>query len=526
MPDQTLHVLLIEDSPTDVLLVQEALAEAAAPFVVTVVERLSEGLGRLAEAHFDAVLLDLGLPDSQGLETFVKVHSQAPGVSCLVLTNLADDTLAMQAVRAGAQDYLVKAQMRGELLSPTIRHAVERKRAEAALSASRAMFQQLFESAPDANVIVDREGRIVRLNAQAETLFGYRREELHGQPIEILIPERFSQKHTEHRAGYVASPRMRGMGAGLELYGRRKDGREVPVDITLGPLQTNGEALVLSVIRNIAERKEAEAALAAKNEALRAMTQQLWQTARLATMGELAASIAHELNNPLGTVTLRLEALLNEIPADDPHHRALEIVEQECERMGQLVGNLLQFSRRGPQQISTLDVRDEIAKTLELIHYQLRQRQIVVALEFAPDAPLVQADRQQLRQLFLNLFANASDAMLEGGTLTLRVGVWEYGSGDETSARPHSHTPPHIFIEVADTGVGIAPEDLPKVVEPFYTTKPEGKGTGLGLAICRRIAQEHGGTLDLTSAGPGRGATARVTLPIQNKTNGQALTTA
>jgi len=258
MPDRTLHVLLIEDSPTDALLVQEALAEAATPFVVTTVERLSEGLGRLTETHFDAVLLDLGLPDSQGLETFVKVHSQAPGVSCLVLTHLADDTLAVKAVRAGAQDYLVKSQMRGELLSPTIRHAVERKRAEVALRESEAMFQALFEFAPDAIVAVNREGNIVRVNTQAETMFGYRREELHGQPIEMLLPERFTQRHVGHRAGYMANPRTRPMGAGLELYGRRKDGSEFPVDITLGPLGTGESSIVLSIVRDITDRKRAE----------------------------------------------------------------------------------------------------------------------------------------------------------------------------------------------------------------------------------------------------------------------------
>ena len=178
--------------------------------------------------------------------------------------------------------------------------------------------------------------------------------------------------------------------------------------------------------------------------------------------------------------------------------------------MGALVANLLQFSRRGTQQISTVDVRQEIGRTLELIHYHLRQRQVAVVREFAPDVPMVQADRQQLRQLFLNLFTNAADAMPAGGTLTLRVSAVEK----------------QVLIEIADTGVGIAPEDLPKVTKPFFTTKPEGKGTGLGLAICRRIVQEHGGSLAIASAGSAKGATVRVTLPIQNKTNGNALTTA
>jgi signal transduction histidine kinase len=139
---------------------------------------------------------------------------------------------------------------------------------------------------------------------------------------------------------------------------------------------------------------------------------------------------------------------------------------------------------------------------------------------------MVQADRQKLRQLFLNLFTNASDAMPQGGTLTIRVGREAWASGDrmgEALAPPHPHTPAQVFIEVADTGMGIAPEDLPKVTEPFFTTKPEGKGTGLGLAICRRIVQEHNGTFEIASAGPGQGTTVRLTLPSKNESNGAFL---
>ena len=158
--------------------------------------------------------------------------------------------------------------------------------------------------------------------------------------------------------------------------------------------------------------------------------------------------------------------------------------------MGTLVGNLLQFGRRHPPQISTIDVREELERTLDLIYYHLDKRGIEVVREFAPELPPVQADRQRLRQLFLNLFTNAADAMPQGGTLHLRASI----END------------NVLIEIGDTGTGIAAADLPKIMEPFYTTKPEGQGTGLGLAICQRIAHEHGGALELASDGPGRGA--------------------
>jgi C4-dicarboxylate-specific signal transduction histidine kinase len=257
----------------------------------------------------------------------------------------------------------------------------------------------------------------------------------------------------------------------------------------------------------LAERQRAEEALRRKDEELRTISQQLWQTAKLATMGELAASIAHELNNPLTIVSLRVESLLAQI-VDDAQRRSLTLIEQEVERMGHLVANLLQFSRRGQTQISSVDIREELENTLALIYYHLRNHRIHVVQQFAPDVPMVHADRQQLRQVFLNLLTNASDAMPQGGTLTLGV----------TTGLQASHVPA-VVITCTDTGVGIAPEDMPKVMEPFFTTKPEGRGTGLGLPICRRIMHEHQGTMEISST-VSQGTTIRLTLPITKSTSG------
>lgn len=274
--------------------------------------------------------------------------------------------------------------------------------------------------------------------------------------------------------------------------------------------KTNSELLQLALeLEGRVAQRTTE--LQTRSEEIRAMSQQLWQTAKLATVGELAASIAHELNNPMATVSLRVESLLAQIPPDDPKRKPLEVIDQEVERMGNLVANLLQFSRRSHQQVSTLNVCGEIDQTLELIRYQLRNRRIDIVRAFDSGVPLIHADRQHLRQLFLNLFTNASDAMAQGGTLTLRVqcGIL----GDSTLA---------VVIEVVDTGSGIAPEHLPHVLEPFFTTKAEGKGTGLGLAICRRVVQEHHGTLELTSA-VGQGTTVCIVLPVAAVDNGAHL---
>lgn len=237
-----------------------------------------------------------------------------------------------------------------------------------------------------------------------------------------------------------------------------------------------------------------------KKEEVQAITQQLWQVAKMATMGELAASIAHELNNPLAIVSLRAESLAAQILPNDPKQRSLLLILREVERMGALVKNLLDFSRRTQRQVSTVDICRELEYTLELIYYQLRKNRISVRWDYQPGLPLVQADCQELLQLFLNLFTNASDAMPQGGTLTIKV----YTVHADIDC---------VSIDIADTGIGIQPADLSKVMEPFFTTKPEGKGTGLGLSICRRIVREHHGSITITSE-VDKGTTVSLKLPV------------
>lgn len=374
----------------------------------------------------------------------------------------------------------------------------ERKQAKEALESSERRYRRLFESAFDGILILDVDsGQIVDVNPYLSKLLGFSKEELLGKELwEIgvfkdIAASKAAFEELQQR-GYIRYEN-------LPLESHKGVVKHVEF---VSNIYQEGEGYVIQCnIRDITERKLAGEQLEAKSEELAALTQQFWQASRLAVMGELAASIAHELNNPLATVSLRVETLLSQLAGGDPQRRSLEIVEQEVERMGNLVGNLLQFSRRSHQQISTFDVREEITNTIEFIHYHLRSRHINVVCEFADGVPTVQADRQQLRQLFLNLLTNASDATPQGGRLTLRVAVAQMPNGARA-----------VGIEFADTGVGIKAEDLSKIWEPFFTTKPEGKGTGLGLAICRRIVEEHRGTITIESEA-GQGTTVRIVLP-------------
>lgn len=399
--------------------------------------------------------------------------------------------------------------------------------------AALARLAGILDVAEDAIISVDLRQRVVLFNGGAERVFGYAAAEVLGQDLNVLLPERFAADHPAHVEAFARSGvGSRRMADRREVLGRRKDGSEFPAEVSISCFVHDGETILTAILRDVTARKRSEeeihrlnaeleqrvrdrtaeleealASLRTRTEEIQAMTQQLWHAAKLASVGELAASIAHELNNPLATVTLRIEAVLAQTPDGDPRRRALVIIEQETRRMADLVANLLQFSRRSGDSISTVDIRDELAKALDLVHHHLRKRAIAVGRDLADGTPPIHADRQKLRQVFLNLLTNACDAMPQGGTLTLRAGPATLADGRAA-----------VAIEFIDSGVGIAAEHLDKVLEPFFTTKAEGKGTGLGLAICRRVVHEHQGTLHIASE-VGRGTTVRIVLPLSAATN-------
>jgi PAS domain S-box-containing protein len=391
-----------------------------------------------------------------------------------------------------------------------------REQTEAALRDSEARVHAILATAVDAVIVIDERGIVETFNPGAERMFGYPAAEVVGRNVGLLMPEPYRRDHDAYVANYLRTGQKKIIGIGREVQGQKKDGSTFPAELAVSEARLGERRVFVGIVRDVSQRKQAERALQetnrqlaqtlealqARGEEVRAASQQLWQAAKLATLGELAASIAHELNNPLAIVSLRVESLLAQTPADDPRRHALVVVEQEVERMGNLVANLLQFSRRGQHQVSTLDVRDELARTLELVHYHLRHHRVEVVQDIADELPMIQADRQQLRQVFLNLLTNASDAMAQGGKLTIRVEPGEIEGGRRA-----------VIVEFADTGVGIRAEHLPRVTEPFFTTKEEGKGTGLGLAICRRIVQEHRGSMYIASE-VGKGTVVRLALAV------------
>jgi PAS domain S-box-containing protein len=363
-----------------------------------------------------------------------------------------------------------------------------------ASNAGSASFRALVESAPDAIVAVDRRGRIVLANAQAEAVFGYRREELIGEPIEYLLPESRRASHVAERQQYYEHPRRRPMGLGLDLQGRRKDGTVFPTEISLSPLESPGGPIVVAFIRDITDRKRVD------DERAKWMREEAANRAK----DEFVAVLSHELRTPLNSI-LGWAQLLKANPADASiAARAIETIERSARAQMQLVDDLLDVSRIVSGKLR-LDIKAmELPPVLRAAAETVRPAAEVkaVRLETAiPDGlPRVKGDAARLQQVAWNLLANAVKFTPGGGLVRL-------------AAEPRGAD---IAVTVSDTGTGIDPAVLPHIFERFRQGD-EGesaqRGLGLGLAIVHDIVQLHGGRVEASSGGTGRGATFTVTLP-------------
>lgn len=377
-------------------------------------------------------------------------------------------------------------------------------------------FRQLLEAAPDAILEVDQHGKIVLVNQAAESSFGYAREELLGQPVELLVPEVAREKHAQLRQGYQNSPSMRPMGVGRELQARRKDGTAFPVEISLSPVFLGGEHHVTAIVRDVSERQRAqdrvkeiqtEYALEAArtNTELAARNAEIERANRLKS--EFLATMSHELRTPLHTIIgfseLLGEGLDGELNATQ--RRFVEHIHRDSLHLLELINDILDLSKieagRLDLHCAPMPLEEALQEVLATIRPQAAAKSQRLRVS-TPEGLSLDADRVRFKEILYNLLSNAVKFTGEGGTIQITV----------------ARQADFAMIEVEDTGIGIAPEHRSAVFDAFRqvgpTTKGVREGTGLGLAIARHLVEQHGGCLLLTSE-LGRGSSFRFTIPLE-----------
>ena len=562
MANKPINVLLIEDNPGDVRLIREMLVEAeGALFQLECVDRLSTGLERLAKGGIDICLLDLTLPDSHELDTFERVktqaqtqaqaqtqtqaqaqtQTQAPEIPIVVISGLDDEALAIEAVKRGAQDYLVKGYLGSYVLARTIRYAIERKRmeqelkryrehleelveqrtaevlrinielkaeiaeriqAEKELKVSEIRYRRLFESAQDGIIILEAEtGKIINVNPFLADMLGYSHEEFIGKAIWeigllkdiVASREAFRQLQESKYIRYEHLPL------------NTKDGGLRNVEFVSSSYLVDDIDIIQCNIRDISERIKDAEKLEKAYARLARQSALLTQQAKMSAIGVLVAGVAHELNNPLTAMLHFSQYCLKHIAEDDRIYTVLQDIEHETRRCIDIVKNLLTFSHSGDGKQEKYELKDPaeiLERVVRLLSYRIEKEGVSITSHVDEGTPKIRMHVNAMQDVLLNLLANALDALVESKKQEVRVDVRPDGDG--------------VLVSIADSGIGISPEVIGKMYDPFFTTKPVGKGTGLGLSLCLGVIHAHGGEITCESE-PGKGTVFHAFIPTQRR---------
>jgi two-component system cell cycle sensor histidine kinase/response regulator CckA len=380
----------------------------------------------------------------------------------------------------------------------------ERARADAVLRESEARHRTVLESAMDAFVGMDHEGRVTEFNPAAERMFGRARADVIGRELaSAVIPPSFREAHRRGLARYLATGQTAMLGARIEVTALRADGTEFPVELTVTRARAEDPALFNAYIRDLTDQKRAEAARAS-------LEVQLQQAQKMEAIGRLAGGVAHDFNNLLTVITGRAHMLLSRLKPGEPLHRDVDLIQKTSQRAVALTSQLLAFSRKQVVQPRVLDLGPLVAELAPMLQRMIGED---MELSVAPveGSGRVKVDPSQMQQVLMNLAVNARDALPNGGRVAVAFRDVEVS---EATAVGQANLPPgpYVTLVVSDTGTGMSAETAAHVFEPFFTTKEQGKGTGLGLSTVYGIVEQSRGHIEMQSE-LGRGTTFTIYLP-------------
>ena len=365
------------------------------------------------------------------------------------------------------------------------------------------LLRTIITTSPDGIMTIDADGTIESFNPASETLFGYRADEVIGQNVKILMPEPYHGEHDGYLARYLATGKKNIIGVGREVAARRKDGTVFPVELAVGEMEIEGQKKFTGFIRDISRRREAEDLLKASEQRLKQLQSEFVHVSRLSAMGEMAATLAHELNQPLAAMMNYAQAtrrLLEGSAAEDAE-RLRDLMTKavaQANRAGDIIRRLRSFVAQGETERSLDDIGEVVNEACALALIGARSDGVETTLALADDLPTVLIDRVQIQQVIVNLIRNALDAMEGQERRTLRI---ETARGDDGT----------LAVAVADNGPGLDAAIAEKLFTPFNSSKDDGMG--IGLSISRTIVEQHGGRI-WAVPNEGGGVVFSFTLPI------------
>lgn len=476
MNNDLVKVLLVDDDEDDYILTRDWFSDMAdTRFELEWVNSYEQALEAIASCQHDVYLFDYRLGSHNGLELLREALSYGCLAPIILLTGQGDHEVDLEAMKAGAADYLDKSLLGAPLLERSIRYAIERKQAEQKIREQAA----LLDIATDAIIVLDLDGKIIFWNKGAERLYGWQVSDILGKKAqELLYKGKSIQLETALKIIFD-----QGQWQG-DLHQITNDGKHLVVESrwTLVYDEAQQPKSILSVSTDITEKKQLEA--------------QFLRAQRMESIGTLASGIAHDLNNVLTPILMTAQLLETQLH-DDYSKRLLPILIANARRGAALVKQVLSFARGLEGKFTLIQIKHIITEIKQILK-ETFPKSITITTDIPPNLGTLCGDATQLHQVLMNLCVNARDAMPQGGTLTISAKSIFI---DENYARLNldAKVGSYIFLTVTDTGMGISSEILDRIFEPFFTTKDIGKGTGLGLSTVIGIIKSHGGFVKVYS---------------------------